>query len=135
MDFRIRQLQCFLTLSRLLNYGKTARELYMSQPTITFQIKSLEETFGAKLFERDRQQVRLTDAGVAFREYAQSIIDTAHAARERLADLQKDAVPEGSEPVSSGTGREPGQTPDARSSRLRVHRGTRAGFGPARAAS
>ena len=80
MDFRIRQLQCFLTLSDLLNYGKTARALYMSQPTITFQIKSLEETFGVKLFERDRQQVRLTDAGCAFREYAQSIMDTVDAA-------------------------------------------------------
>lgn len=87
MDFRIRQLQCFLTLSDLLNYGKTARVLYMSQPTITFQIKSLEETFGVKLFVRDRQQVRLTDAGMAFREYAQSIMDTVHAAHDCLSGL------------------------------------------------
>lgn len=87
MDFRIRQLQCFLTLSDLLNYGKTARALYMSQPTITFQIKSLEETFGVKLFERDRQRVRLTDAGFAFREYAQSIMDTVDAAQECLDSL------------------------------------------------
>jgi len=87
LDFRIRQLQCFLTLSDLLNYGKTARALYMSQPTITFQIKSLEEAFGVRLFERDRQQVRLTAAGVAFREYAQSIMDSVDAAQECLASL------------------------------------------------
>ncbi len=87
MDFRIRQLQCFLTLSDLLNYGKTARALYMSQPTITFQIKSLEESFGVKLFERDRQQVRLTDAGYAFREFAQSIMDTVDAAQECMSGL------------------------------------------------
>ena len=87
MDFRIRQLKCFLTLSDLLNYGKTARALYMSQPTITFQIKSLEESFGVKLFERDRQQVRLTDAGFAFREYAQSIMDSVDAAQECLSGL------------------------------------------------
>jgi len=87
LDFRIRQLQCFLTLSDLLNYGKTARALYMSQPTITFQIKSLEEAFGVKLFERDRQQVRLTDAGFAFREYAQNIMDTVDAAQECLSGL------------------------------------------------
>lgn len=87
MDFRIRQLQCFLTLSDLLNYGKTARALYSSQPTISFQIKSLEETFGVKLFERDRQQVRLTDAGVAFREYARSIMDQVYAAHECLSSL------------------------------------------------
>jgi DNA-binding transcriptional LysR family regulator len=82
LDFRIRQLQCFLTLSDLLNYGRTARVLYMSQPTISFQIKSLEETFGVKLFVRDRQQVRLTDAGLAFREYARTIMDQVHAAHE-----------------------------------------------------
>ncbi len=87
MDFRIRQLQCFLTLADLLNYGKTARALYMSQPTISFQIKTLEESFGAKLFDRDRQRVRLTEAGLAFREYAQTIVDTVEAARERLGGL------------------------------------------------
>jgi DNA-binding transcriptional LysR family regulator len=59
----------------------------MSQPTITFQIKSLEEAFGVKLFMRDRQQVRLTDAGVAFREYAQNIMDTVHTAHDCLSGL------------------------------------------------
>ena len=87
MDFRIRQLQCFLTLSDLLHYGKSARALYISQPTLSFQIKSLEEVFGAKLFERTRQHVRLTDAGYAFREYAQSILDTVDAARECIGGL------------------------------------------------
>jgi DNA-binding transcriptional LysR family regulator len=87
MDFRIRQLQCFLTLSDLLNYGKTARALYTSQPTITFQIKSLEESFGIRLFERDRQRVCLTEAGLAFREYAKTIVDTVEAARSHLARL------------------------------------------------
>ncbi|SEF91379.1 DNA-binding transcriptional regulator, LysR family [Bryocella elongata] len=87
MDFRIRQLQCFLTLSDLLNYNKTARVLFMSQPAITFQIKSLEEAFGVKLFTRDRQQVRLTDAGVAFREYAQTIMDAVHSAHDCLSNL------------------------------------------------
>jgi DNA-binding transcriptional LysR family regulator len=87
MDFRIRQLQCFLTLSDLLNYNKTARILYMSQPTITSQIKSLEEALGVKLFVRDRRQVRLTDAGAAFREYARTIMDTVHSAYKCLNGL------------------------------------------------
>jgi DNA-binding transcriptional LysR family regulator len=87
MDFRIRQLQCFLTLSELLNFNKTARARYMTQPAITFQIKSLEEAFGVKLFERDRTGVRLTEAGFAFREFAQSMLDTADAAREHMGGL------------------------------------------------
>ncbi len=87
MDFRIRQLQCFLTLADLLHYGRTARALYMSQPTITFQIKGLEQTFGVPLFERNRQQVSLTPAGAELRPYAQSIVDTARSARSRLGDM------------------------------------------------
>jgi DNA-binding transcriptional LysR family regulator len=87
LDFRIRQLQCFLVLSDYLNYGMTARALYISQPTLTFQIKGLEEVFGVRLFDRNRQHVRLTDAGVAFREYAKAILDTVDAAKECLSDL------------------------------------------------
>ena len=89
MDFRIRQLQCFLTLADLLHYGRTARALYMSQPTITFQIKSLEESFGVRLFERSRQEVHLTPAGLAFRQYAQTIVDTVESAQRRLANLER----------------------------------------------
>src|ERR1700733_6622834 len=87
MDFRVRQLQCFLMLSDYLNFGVTARALYISQPTLTFQIKALEEAFGAKLFDRNRQHVCLTDAGLAFREYARSIVKTVDAGREWLSEL------------------------------------------------
>jgi len=87
LDFRIKQLQCFLTLSEVLNYGRTARALYISQPTLTFQIKGLEDALGVRLFERTRQHVRLTEAGIAFREYAKSILDTVEAARDCLHTL------------------------------------------------
>ena len=87
MDFRLRQLQCFLVLSDTLNFGKAARALYLSQPTLTFQIKSLEDSLGVKLFERNRQRVSLTDAGFAFREYATNMVATAHAAKERLDNI------------------------------------------------
>jgi DNA-binding transcriptional LysR family regulator len=88
VDFRIRQLQCFLTLSEQLNYGRSARALYISQPTLSFQIKSLEEAFGTLLFERTRQHVRLTPAGFALREYAQSILDTVAAANDHIGSLR-----------------------------------------------
>jgi LysR family transcriptional regulator, cyn operon transcriptional activator len=87
LDFRLRQLQCFVVLSDTLNYGKAARALYLSQPTLTFQIKSLEESLGVKLFDRSRQSVSLTDAGFAFRDYAAEMLSTAQAAREHLNRL------------------------------------------------
>jgi DNA-binding transcriptional LysR family regulator len=87
LDFRLRQLHCFIVLSNTLNYGKAARALFLSQPTLTFQIKSLEESLGVKLFDRSRRHVSLTDAGFAFREYAAEMLSTAEAAREHLNRL------------------------------------------------
>ncbi len=88
MDFRLKQLQSFLTLAALLNYGKASQALYVSQPTLTFQIKSLEEALGVKLFERNRHRVSLTEAGLAFCDYAGSILKTVAEARSRLASLE-----------------------------------------------
>jgi DNA-binding transcriptional LysR family regulator len=88
MDFRLKQLQSFLTLAALLNYGKAAQALYVSQPTLTFQIKSLEEALGVQLFERNRHRVCLTDAGVAFGDYAETILKTVAEAKVRLVSLQ-----------------------------------------------
>jgi DNA-binding transcriptional LysR family regulator len=87
MDFRLRQLQSFLTLAGLLNYGKASQALYVSQPTLTFQIKSLEEALGVKLFERNRHRVTLTDAGVAFGNYAETILKTVAEAKAHLLSL------------------------------------------------
>ena len=89
MDFRIKQLQSFLALAETLHYGTTARALYMSQPTMTAQIKSLEETFGTRLFERDKRHVRLTESGQAFRVYAYRIMQTVDSARVRFTEMDK----------------------------------------------
>jgi len=88
LDFRIRQLQCFLTLSEVLNYGRASRALYLSQPTLTFQIKSLEEAFGVRLFHRSRNSVCLTEAGQAFRDYARTILKTVEEAKLRLKGVE-----------------------------------------------
>ena len=88
MDFRLKQLQSFLTLAELLNYGKASQALYVSQPTLTFQIKSLEDALGTKLFERTRHSVALTDAGVAFAQYAETILKTATEAKAHLGALE-----------------------------------------------
>jgi DNA-binding transcriptional LysR family regulator len=79
LDFRVGQLRSFLALADTLNYARAARALYMAQPTLSGQIKSLEETFDVSLFERTRQGVVLTEAG-------QKLIV---AARRMLQDLER----------------------------------------------
>ena len=53
------QLLCFLTVSRTLNFSAAARELYCTQPALSYQIRSLEKELDAALFRRTTTQVAL----------------------------------------------------------------------------
>ncbi len=74
IDFRLRQLECFVTVADTLNFSKAAKVLFMTQPTLSTQIKSLEEEFGSALFERSRSHVKLTPSGEILLVTAQRIL-------------------------------------------------------------
>ena len=67
------QLLCFLTVSRTLNFSAAARELYCTQPALSYQIRSLEKELDAALFRRTTTQVALTEAGRALLPHAEDI--------------------------------------------------------------
>lgn len=67
------QLLCFLTVSRTLNFSAAARELYCTQPALSYQIRSLEKELDATLFRRTTTQVALTEAGRALLPHAENI--------------------------------------------------------------
>lgn len=71
----IAQLRYFLAVCRTSNFSKAAEELYITQPTLSQQLKRLENELGIPLFERSTRKVQLTEAGEACREYAQNILD------------------------------------------------------------
>jgi DNA-binding transcriptional LysR family regulator len=75
IDFRLRQLECFVTVAGTLNFSKAAKLLFMTQPTLSMQIKLLEEEFGSVLLERSRSHVRLTPSGEMFLGTARRILD------------------------------------------------------------
>lgn len=60
------QLRCFVCVAEYLNFTKAANELYLTVPTVTHHVQSLEEELGTKLFERTSRMVRLTESGKAF---------------------------------------------------------------------
>lgn len=64
------QLLSFLTVCRTLNFSAAARELYCTQPALSYQIRSLEKELGVSLFQRSTTQVCLTDAGRAMLPHA-----------------------------------------------------------------
>lgn len=61
----LRQLRYFEALARHRHFGRAADDCAVSQPALSTQIRELEATLGAPLFERMARQVRLTEAGAA----------------------------------------------------------------------
>ena len=61
-----RQLECFLSLAKTLNFSQTAQQMYLTQPAVSQQIRALESDLGVPLFTRGRGGVALTPAGVTF---------------------------------------------------------------------
>ena len=78
------QLFCFLTVSRTLNFSAAARELYCTQPALSYQIRSLEKELNAPLFCRTTTQVALTEAGRALLPHAEDIYRSILNARTAL---------------------------------------------------
>lgn len=60
------QLQCFIYVAERLNFTKAAEALFLSVPTVTHHIKSLEDELGTTLFYRNSRVVKLTEQGEKF---------------------------------------------------------------------
>jgi LysR family transcriptional regulator, low CO2-responsive transcriptional regulator len=72
----LRQLQVFEAVARLLSYTRAAEELFLSQPTISMQIKKLESDIGLPLTEQIGKKVSLTIAGTALYQASRDILGT-----------------------------------------------------------
>jgi len=70
----IKQLEIFVSTAKNLSFSKAAQELYISQPTVSAQIGSLEKSLGAQLLIRNTKGVCLTKVGEDFLTYAQKIL-------------------------------------------------------------
>jgi DNA-binding transcriptional LysR family regulator len=71
----LNHLQAFLTLAETLNFTRAAKALGITQPSISRQIKSLEEELGIPLFHRDHHSVALTPEGSDLRTSLQPLLE------------------------------------------------------------
>lgn len=83
-----RALTQFLILAEELNFGRAAERLYISQPPLSQAIKRLEDAVGARLFDRGRQGVALTDAGKVFVDEARRLLELEDAAIRRVRQAE-----------------------------------------------
>jgi LysR family transcriptional regulator, hydrogen peroxide-inducible genes activator len=81
----LRDLQYLVAVAEHLHFGKAAKAVHVSQPTLSMQLKKLEETLGVQLFERTNKHVMLTAIGQEMVTRAQRILNESeqllHAAR------------------------------------------------------
>ena len=70
----IRQLSIFINVAKNLNVTKTAKEMYLAQPSVSQAIKELESEYNVKLFKRVKQRLILTEAGKDLVRYAKQIL-------------------------------------------------------------
>lgn len=83
----IRHLHYFLQVAHHKSFTRAAQSLYITQPTISKMIKSIEEELGVVLFNRSGKQVELTDAGQVIFAQAQDIVHSFQHLSVELDDL------------------------------------------------
>ncbi|MHA4740805.1 LysR substrate-binding domain-containing protein [Dyadobacter sp. MSC1_007] len=83
----LRQLKYFIQAAELQNFTNAAAALFITQSTLSQQIKQLEDELGIPLFDRVAKRVRLTEAGNTFLPYAKKTVKDAMDGREVLTDL------------------------------------------------
>ena len=79
------QLSCFAEVATTLSFSRAAENLHVSQPTVSHQIKALEDELGCALLTRSTRTVRLTEDGMVFLGYAYEILDLEARSRAQLA--------------------------------------------------
>ncbi len=73
-DFTVHQLTVFCTVAEHLSYTRAADALYLTQPAVAQQVKTIEQTLGLRLFARSGRSIVLTPAGQEFLSHAQRIL-------------------------------------------------------------
>ena len=85
----IRVLRYFLEVAREENITKAAAYLHISQPTLSRQLKDLEDELGKKLFIRSNYSVHLTEEGMLLRKRAEDILGMVDKTTEEFRSLDE----------------------------------------------
>lgn len=80
-------LKVFYTAATKRNFSETAKIHHLSQPSVSLQIRNLEENLGVKLFERTTKKIELTDSGKILNDYTKLILEIIDKAEKDIALL------------------------------------------------
>jgi len=88
VHFTLRQLQVFEAVARELSFSRAARELHLTQPAVSMQVKQLEGQAGLPLFEQVGKRLYLTEAGRVLFRQTHAIQRQVEEASQTLAALK-----------------------------------------------
>ena len=88
----IRQVRYFVMVAQTGSFSQAAKELFISQSTLSQQIQQLENEVGVKLLERNTRKVTLSEYGQEFLPYAKNLIYDAEACLGSIMDVRNMAT-------------------------------------------
>ncbi|MEW6416708.1 MAG: selenium metabolism-associated LysR family transcriptional regulator [Nitrospirota bacterium] len=94
LDMDIHELKVFVSVFKNKSFTKAAEEIHLSQPTISDHIKSLEEEFNCKLFDRLGRTTIPTKEAEALYSHAEEIIEKAGTLKEVVGQFKKEIAGE-----------------------------------------
>jgi DNA-binding transcriptional LysR family regulator len=82
------QVEAFVQVAQHRSFSKAADFLFLTQPSVTARIQSLERDLGEALFERNGRGVRLTEMGTAFLPYARRALKALQEGRDAIEGMR-----------------------------------------------
>ena len=70
----LKQLEAFVQIADSGSFSKAAKDLYLTQPTISAHVSTLEKELNTRLFVRNTKEVKLSDSGTVLYDYAKQMI-------------------------------------------------------------
>ena len=84
----LRQLQVFEAIYRLGSFTRAAEELFLTQPTVSMQMRKLSDAIGIALFEHVGRSIRPTEAGTELYNASKSVFATLVNLEMKISDLK-----------------------------------------------
>lgn len=86
------KLETFICAAESLSFSEAAKQLHLTQPTISYQIKSLEKEMGVNLFDRSGPRLQLTEAARLLLPWARKLVHQSNELQDMISSLQDGVV-------------------------------------------
>lgn len=92
LNFDLRQLRYFLVIAHTLSFRKASEQLHIAQPALSRQVAQLEQALDCQLFDRQKRQIKLTEAGKYLAEALPSLFENVDTIATRTTAIANGKV-------------------------------------------